>query len=58
MRSLQIIREQEGIDQQAQDEYTKLFQRALSSSHVQALAALFKWNIPVTLMQEDGMSIL
>jgi hypothetical protein len=59
MRSLQIIGEQEGIDQQAQEEYAKLFQGPLSDSHVQALAALFKWNIPAALMQEeDGMSIL
>jgi hypothetical protein len=50
MRSLKIIGEQEGIDQQAQEEYVKLFEEPLSDSHVQALAALFKWNIPVALM--------
>jgi hypothetical protein len=59
MRSLKIIGEQEGIDQQAQEEYVKLFEEPLSDSHVQALAALFKWNIPVALMQEeDGMPTL
>jgi hypothetical protein len=58
-RSLQIIGEQEGIDQQAQEEYAKLFQGPLSDSHVQTLAALFKWSIPAALIQEeDGMSIL
>jgi hypothetical protein len=53
MHSLQIIGEHEGIGQQAQDEYAKLFEKMLSGSHIQALAALFKWDIPVGLDQEE-----
>uniref|UniRef100_K3ZDB9 DUF4283 domain-containing protein n=1 Tax=Setaria italica TaxID=4555 RepID=K3ZDB9_SETIT len=43
MRALDIIGETEGIDQQALDEYSKLFTQSssLTASHVQALAALF-----------------
>jgi hypothetical protein len=46
MRSLDIISEQEGIDQQALEEYAKFFTQPLSTSHIQALAALFGWSSP------------
>jgi len=44
MRSPDIISEQEGIDQQALEEYAKFFTQPLSASHIQALAALFGWS--------------
>jgi hypothetical protein len=56
MRSLQIIGEHDGIDQQAQDEYAKLFKKPFSAAHVQALAALFKWDIPVGRDQEEDIN--
>lgn len=46
MHTLHIIDEQEGIDQQAQSDYNKLFGEPLSNVHVEALAALFKWSLP------------
>ena len=46
MRSLDILGENEGIDQQAQDDYAKLFRHPLSDSHLRALSALFKWSLP------------
>lgn len=46
MRALDAIGEFERLDQQALDEYAKLFGQRLSEVHVQALAALFKWSIP------------
>lgn len=51
MCTLEVISEHEGIDQQAQDDYAKLFSQPLSDSHIQALAALFKWSIPEELGQ-------
>jgi hypothetical protein len=44
MRSLSIIGETDGIDQQAKEEYAKVFSEPLSDSHIQALAALFGWS--------------
>jgi hypothetical protein len=46
MRSLHIISENEGISQEALDEYTQLFKRPLTRSEVDALAALFGWRAP------------
>uniref|UniRef100_A0A0A9H0N5 Uncharacterized protein n=1 Tax=Arundo donax TaxID=35708 RepID=A0A0A9H0N5_ARUDO len=57
MRSLQIIEEQDGIDQQAQDDYSKLFGHPLSDLHLQALAALFKWSIPEDLDHDSGDTV-
>lgn len=59
MRSLDIIDEHEGITQQAQDEYAKLFQQPLSASHLEALTALFNWRLPeeLELMGEDVMVV-
>jgi hypothetical protein len=56
MRSLQIIGEQDGIDQQTHDEYAKLFEKPLSAAHVQALAALFKWDTPAGWDQEEDIN--
>jgi hypothetical protein len=42
MRALDIIGENEGINQQAQDEYAKLFGHRPSTKHIQAMTALFK----------------
>jgi hypothetical protein len=43
MRNLGLIGENEGIDQQAQEEYARLFSEPLSDIHIAALAALFGW---------------
>lgn len=56
MRTLDIIGVNKGFDQQAQDEYAKLFSQSLSASHMDALAALFGWIPPGDLA--DGESIL
>jgi hypothetical protein len=45
MRALDIIGENEGITQQAQDEYAKLFGHRPSASHIQAMSALFNWSL-------------
>jgi len=54
MRTLELIKEHEGIDQQALDEYTKLFTQPLPNSHVQALAALFNWSLPKNLGEDES----
>jgi hypothetical protein len=46
MQALNILDEQEGIDQQALDDYAKLFGQPLSDSHICALPALFNWSLP------------
>jgi len=48
MRALDIIRENEGIGQHSLAEYNKLFTQpcTLLASHIQALAALFRWPTP------------
>ncbi|XP_020399441.1 histone-lysine N-methyltransferase EZ2 isoform X4 [Zea mays] len=46
MRALQVIDENEGISQEALDNYCRLFEQPLPPSHVQALAALFGWTPP------------
>lgn len=51
MRTLHIIGEQEGIDQQTQNDYRKLFGKPLSNVHMEALAALFNWSLPDFLDQ-------
>jgi hypothetical protein len=43
---LHIISENEGISQEALDEYTQLFKCPLTRSEVEALAALFGWRAP------------
>jgi hypothetical protein len=53
MKSLDIIGDQEGLNQQAQDDYAKLFRQPLSDSHLQALTALFNWSLPEELEPRD-----
>jgi hypothetical protein len=43
MQTLGVIGDNVGIDQQAQEEYAKLFSEPLSATHIAALAALFGW---------------
>lgn len=51
------LEEYEGINQQAQDDYAKLFGQTLSDSHLQA--SLFNWSIPEELEpQEDGVLVV
>ena len=58
MRSLDIISENEGISQQALDDYAKLFVQPLSDSQLQALAALFNWSLPDGLGQGEDTEML
>jgi hypothetical protein len=53
MRALHVIQESEGINQDALDEYGKLFGQPLPASHVQALAALFGWATPEDVNGEN-----
>jgi len=46
IQAVDILTEQEGIDQQALDDYVRLFGQALSDSHIRALTALFNWSLP------------
>jgi hypothetical protein len=46
MQALNILDEQEGIEQQALDDYAKLFGQPLSDSNICALPALFNWSLP------------
>jgi hypothetical protein len=46
MRSLEIISEQNGVSQHAEEEYSKLFKNPLSDTQLIGLAALFNWSIP------------
>jgi hypothetical protein len=55
MRALDIIGENEGINQQAQDEYAKLFGHCPSTTHIQAMTAMFNWSLPEDLgLGADG----
>ena len=54
MQALDIIDEHEGIDQQALDEYAKLFGQPLCESHIRALTALFNWILPADLDLDCG----
>jgi hypothetical protein len=58
IRTLVIIRENEGISQQAQDEYARLFGHHPSSSHIQAMTALFNWSLSDGLGQGDDEALL
>jgi beta-glucosidase/6-phospho-beta-glucosidase/beta-galactosidase len=55
MRTLELIEEHEGIDQQALDDYAKLFAQPLPDSHLQALATLFHWSLPEILGEDGGV---
>jgi hypothetical protein len=54
MRTLELIEENEGIDQQALDDYAKLFKHPLPDSHLQALSALFNWSLPEVFGEGEG----
>jgi hypothetical protein len=41
IKALKVIPENGSIDQQAEEDYKKLFSEPLSDTHMQALAALF-----------------
>ena len=58
MRTLELIEEHEGIDQQALDEYAKLFEQPLPDAHLQALAAFFHWSLPENLDEGEGGVLL
>jgi beta-glucosidase/6-phospho-beta-glucosidase/beta-galactosidase len=58
MRTLELIEEHEGIDQQALDDYAKLFAQPLPDSHLQALATLFHWSLPKILGEDGGGGLL
>jgi hypothetical protein len=58
MRTLELMEEHEGIDQQAMDDYAKLFKQPLPDSHLQALAALFNWSLPEFLGEGEGGVLL
>jgi hypothetical protein len=58
MRTLDIIGENEGISQQAQDEYARLFGHCPSASHIQAMTTLFNWSLPDGLGQRDDEALL
>jgi hypothetical protein len=46
MRALGIITEQEGVTEQAQEDYANVFKQCITEMQVEALAALFNWAIP------------
>lgn len=58
MQALNIIGQNEGIDQQALDEYGTIFTQSstLAATHVQAMAALFGWATPDEAELEEGRS--
>jgi hypothetical protein len=46
MQAMKIINEQEGITEQATEDYVKLFGKLLTDAHLEAFARLFNWSIP------------
>jgi hypothetical protein len=46
MKALKIIGENGSIDQQAEDEYARIFSEPLSDQHIRVLANLFGWAFP------------
>ena len=54
-RTLGILADQEGLAQEALDEYGRLFSKPLSQDHVAALAALFGWAIPKNADAADSL---
>jgi len=51
IHSLDFSGETEKIGTAAQDQYSKLFDRAISETHIYALAAIFGWAV------EDGLEV-
>ena len=58
MQTLDILGEQEGIDQQALDDYAKLFGQPLCDSHILALTALFNWSLPDEFGPGGGLELI
>ncbi|KAL5648602.1 hypothetical protein ACJX0J_039411 [Zea mays] len=54
-RTLGIWADQEGLAQEALDEYGRLFSKPLTQDHVAALAALFGWAIPENADVADSL---
>jgi hypothetical protein len=50
MKALKLIKDGEGISQQARNDYEKEFSETLSLVHIEALAALFGWSMHVDKM--------
>jgi hypothetical protein len=50
MKALKLIKDGEGISQQARNDYEKVFSETLSLAHIEALAALIGWSMPVDKM--------
>jgi hypothetical protein len=46
MKALGVINEHEGIFEQANEDYNKIFGKPLSDVDLEALAGLFNWSIP------------
>jgi hypothetical protein len=46
MKALGVINEHEGISEQADKDYNKIFGKPLSDVHLEVLAGLFNWSIP------------
>jgi hypothetical protein len=57
MRTMTVISGQEGVSQQAQDDYSKFFGQPLSGWHLEALASHFNWSIP-NFHQELGEQLV
>jgi hypothetical protein len=55
MKALDIIGENGSIDQQAEEEYARLFSEPLSDQHIGALATMFAWTLPMSAdMTQDN----
>jgi hypothetical protein len=48
MLKLGLVGEPEVLGPQALEEYSRLFTKPLSRSHVAVLATLFEWHVPVS----------
>jgi hypothetical protein len=57
MRSLGLVNDKVQINQQALDDYAKVFSQPLTQVHIQALAALFGWApADVLAVTTEGLS--
>jgi hypothetical protein len=57
MRSLEALRDQDGIDEVALDQYAKIFSQPLSDTHSLALACLFEWRTPEELIESSSEAL-
>jgi hypothetical protein len=60
MKALGVIMEHEGISEQANKDYNKIFGKPLSDVQLEALAGLFNWSIPefIEPAQENVAAVL